>query len=242
MKKGKTVMAAGAVMLVLSACGQTESAEETQEDQGSLVIEKIDDADIQKMQNTDSTDTDSTGSNEQELTSNPQDEQEPIQNQQIQTEEMADESVLLYEDFLKNETSVANPYVEGMNLTVMDEKNYESEFEGARKKYAYVDVNNDDNPELIFKMSSDTSELMYILGICDDELVCFDVFESHTRSIDFGVYDYGLVWKMQDYDGFEMTFYSYTADGQPMEARRFTEENEADLAAYEGEEPDWIDL
>ncbi len=197
MKKRKTVMAAGAVMLVLSACGQ-EAVEESQKDKVSLVIENIDDTD-------------------------------EAQNAQ-------------YEAFLRNETSVANPYVEGMNLTVMDEKNYESEFEDAKKKYAYVDVNNDDNPELIFKMSSETSELMYILGICDDELVCFDVFESHTRSIDFGVYDYGLVWEMQDYDGFEMTFYSYTTDGQPMEARRFTEENEADLAAYEGEEPDWIDL
>lgn len=197
MKRRKTVMAAGAVMLVLSACGQ-EAVEESQKDKVSLVIENIDDTD-------------------------------EAQNAQ-------------YEAFLRNETSVANPYVEGMNLTVMDEKNYESEFEDAKKKYAYVDVNNDDNPELIFKMSSETSELMYILGICDDELVCFDVFESHTRSIDFGVYDYGLVWEMRDYDGFEMTFYSYTTDGQPMEARRFTEENEADLAAYEGEEPDWIDL
>lgn len=197
MKKRKTVMAAGAVMLVLSACGQ-EAVEESQKDKVSLVIENIDDTD-------------------------------EAQNAQ-------------YEAFLRNETSVANPYVEGMNLTVMDEKNYESEFEDAKKKYAYVDVNNDDNPELIFKMSSETSELMYILGICDDELVCFDVFESHTRSIDFGVYDYGLVWEMRDYDGFEMTFYSYTTDGQPMEARRFTEENEADLAAYEGKEPDWIDL
>lgn len=197
MRKKKTVMAAGAVMLVLSACGQ-EAVEESQKDKVSLVIENIDDTD-------------------------------EAQNAQ-------------YEAFLHNETSVANPYVEGMNLTVMDEKNYESEFEDAKKKYAYVDVNNDDNPELIFKMSSETSELMYILGICDDELVCFDVFESHTRSIDFGVYDYGLVWEMWDYDGFEMTFYSYTTDGQPMEARRFTEENEADLAAYEGKEPDWIDL
>lgn len=147
----------------------------------------------------------------------------------------------LYEAFLKNEISVANPYVEGMNLTVMDDKNYESEFEDAQKKYAYVDVNADDSPELIFKIGSDTSELMYILGVCDNELVCFDVFESHTRNISFGVYDYGLVWEIQNYDGFEETFYSYTADGQQMRARRFTEEDDADLAAHEGEEPEWID-
>lgn len=169
------------------------------------------------------------------------DEQETIQNQQVQTEELKDAGNLQYEAFLKNETSVTNPYVEGMNLTVMDDKGYESEFEDAQKKYAYVDVNGDENPELIFKISSYPSELMYILGICDNELACFDVFETHTKNIAFGVYDYGFVWEVQDYDGFEMTFYTYTADGQPVEARRFTEENRADIAAYEGEEPEWID-
>ena len=70
----------------------------------------------------------------------PQDEQKMTQSPQIQTEELADNRDLLYEAFLKNETSVTNPYVEGMNLTVMDDKEYESEFEDAQKKYAYVDV------------------------------------------------------------------------------------------------------
>lgn len=201
MKKRRMAMTVGAIILVLSACGQAESAE------------------IQEASN----------------------EQETMQSPQAQTEESADGGNTLYEAFLKNESSVANPYVEGMQLTVMDDKNYESEFEDAQKKYAYVDVNSDDNPELIFKISSDTSELMYILGICDNELICFDVFESHTRNISFGVYDYGLVWEIQNYDGFEMTLYSYTADGQQMRAKRFTEENEADIAACEGEEPEWID-
>lgn len=154
---------------------------------------------------------------------------------------LANLAAMMYEAFLKNEASVTNPYVEGMNLTVMDDKGYESEFEDAQKKYAYVDVNGDENPELIFKISSYPSELMYILGIYDNELVCFDVFETHTKNIAFGVYDYGFVWEVQNYDGFEMTYYTYTADGQPVEARRFTEENEADIAAYEGEEPEWID-
>ena len=171
----------------------------------------------------------------------PQDEQKMTQSPQIQTEELADNRDLLYEAFLKNETSVTNPYVEGMNLTVMDDKEYESEFEDAQKKYAYVDVNGDENPELIFKISSYPSELMYILGIYDNKLVCFDVFETHTKNIAFGVYDYGFIWEVQDYDGFEMTFYTYTADGQPMEVKHFLEENEADIAAYEGEEPEWID-
>ena len=30
-------------------------------------------------------------------------------------------------------------------------------------------------------------------------------------------------------------------DEQPMEVRHFTEENRADIAAHEGEEPEWID-
>ena len=160
---------------------------------------------------------------------------------QIPTEGLEDTRNSLYEAFLKNETSVPNPYVEGMNLTVMDDKTYESEFEDAQKKYAYVDVNGDENPELIFKISSYPSELMYILGIYNNELICFDVFETHTKNIAFGVYDYGFVWKMQNYDGFEMTFYTYTADGQPVRARRFTEEDDSSLAAHEGEEPEWID-
>ncbi len=160
---------------------------------------------------------------------------------QIPTEELADAGNSLYEAFLKNEASAANPYVEGMNLTVMDDEKYESEFEDVQKKYAYVDINDDENPELIFKMSSYSSELMYILGIYNNELVCFDVFETHTKSIAFGVYDYGFVWKIQHDNGFEMIFYTYTADGQPREVRRFTEGDEADIAAYEGEEPEWID-
>ncbi len=266
MKKMKIALAAGAFALVLSACGQAESAEGTKKEAEGLTIERIDDTDkAEETQSADLADTDAAESAEEEQPASaegdapekrddinpaePQkeegqtasEEQETIQNRQGQTEELTNAGNSLYEAFLKNEISVANPYVEGMNLTVMDDKNYESEFEDAQKKYAYVDVNADDSPELIFKISSDTSELMYILGVCDNELVCFDVFESHTRNISFGVYDYGLVWEIQNYDGFEETFYSYTADGQQMRARRFTEEDDADLAAHEGEEPEWID-
>lgn len=265
MKTIKIAMEAGAVVLALTACGQTESAEGAKKDAEGLVIERIDDTDkAEETQSSGLADTDATESTKEEqpvsaeddapekgdntdLTENPKgegqaasDEQETMQNRQGQTEESTDAGNSLYEAFLKNEISVANPYVEGMNLTVMDDKNYESEFEDAQKKYAYVDVNADDSPELIFKISSDTSDLMYILGICDNELICFDVFESHTRNISFGVYDYGLVWEIQNYDGFEMTLYSYTADGQQMRARHFTEGDEADIAAHEGEEPEWI--
>lgn len=203
MKKQQMAMAAGVVILVLSACGQTKSAEKERQEAS--------------------------------------DDQEMIPDLQEQTEGVSDAGNPLYEAILKNEIGVANPYVEGMELTVMDDEGYESEFENAWKEYAYVDVNNDENPELIFKISSNLSELMYIVGICDNELVCFDVFETHTKNIAFGVYDYGMVWEVRNYDGFEKTFYSYTTDGQPVEARRFTQEDGADIAAYEGEDVEWID-
>ncbi len=177
---------------------------------------------------------------EQKIIENSQNDQEIIQNSQVQAEELADASTFLYEAFLENKISVANPYAEDINLTVMDDKKYESEFEDTQKKYAYVDVNGDENPELILKISSYPSELMYILGIYDNKLICFDVFETHTKNIAFGVYDYGSVWMIQDYDSFEMTLYTYTADRQPIETRHFTEENKADITAYEGEEPEWI--
>lgn len=144
MKKQQMAMAAGVVILVLSACGQTESVEKERQEAS--------------------------------------DDQEMIPDSQEQTEGVSDAGNPLYEAFLKNEIGVANPYVEGMELTVMDDEGYESEFENAWKEYAYVDVNNDENPKLIFKISSNLSELMYIVGICDNELVCFDVFETHTKN------------------------------------------------------------
>lgn len=237
MKKMKIAMTAGAIILALSACGQIVDTKEARTESEKLMIEPIDDADeVQKTQGVDLADTDSAENiGEERPTVDGADE--------IDAAEKKDDTNLpeLYEAFLKNEIGVPNPYVEGMDLTVMDDKNYESEFEDVWKKYAYVDVNDDGNPELILKIGSNPSELMYILGIYDDELVCFDVFETHTKNIAFGVYDYGFVWEMQDYDGFGMTFYTYTAEGKPVEARHFTEENEADIAAYEGEEPQWID-
>ena len=78
--------------------------------------------------------------------------------QEIQAEEEADRNSL-YEAFLKNEISVANPYVEGDVLSVMSDEDYDGEFDGAEKKYAFVDVNMDDKEELVFKISAYPSEL-----------------------------------------------------------------------------------
>ena len=89
MKKQQMAMAAGVVILVLSACGQTESAEKERQEAS--------------------------------------DDQEMIPDLQEQTEGVSDAGNPLYEAFLKNEIGVANPYVEGMELTVMDDEGYESE-------------------------------------------------------------------------------------------------------------------
>ncbi len=149
---------------------------------------------------------------------------------------------IFYELFLKNESFIVrSPYDENVILTVMDDRKYESEFKNAKKSYALVDVDKDGWTELIFRISAYPSELMYIIGVYSEELVCFDVMETHTKNISFGVYDSGYVWWSQNYDGYEKIFYTYTTDGKREEVIRFTEEDEAEMAAYEGEEPEWFD-
>lgn len=252
MRKIKVVTAMGLVVLILSACGQTGNPEESptsaadgsvnnmQQDREKPVQNQQDETEMTKKPQ-DAPVMTQAPEDGQKPTQTPQDKPEMTQAPQVSTGGLSDTGNSQYEAFLKNEISVTNPYVEGMDLTVMDDKKYESEFEDAQKRYAYVDVNDDENPELIFKITSYPSELMYILGICNNELVCFDVFETHTKNIAFGVYDYGLVWEVQNLDDFGMTVYSYTADGQRMQARHFTQEDGADLAAYEGEEPEWME-
>lgn len=145
---------------------------------------------------------------------------------QNETQEEVDATIAesLYEAFLKNEISVANPFAEGTVLTVMDDKAYE--FGNAKKDYAFRDVNADGNSELIFRMGEDYSEIMYILGCHDNELICFDVMETHSKSMAFDLYDNGLVWWGQNYDGEEEVFYTYTSEGEPRELIHFVKENE----------------
>lgn len=147
----------------------------------------------------------------------------------------------LYEVFLNNEISVANPYVEGDMLSVMSDEDYDGEFDGAQKSYAFVDVNGDEQEELIFKITAYPSELMMVLGVYNDELICFDVMETHTSSIAFGVYDYGLVWKDESYDHFIRYIYEYTADGQPTIIRTFTEGDEDRMITFAGDDLEWSD-
>ncbi|MBR5126970.1 MAG: hypothetical protein IKU69_00895 [Roseburia sp.] len=147
----------------------------------------------------------------------------------------------LYEAFLNNEISVANPYVDGDTLSVMTDEDYDGEFDGAEKRYAFVDMNRDEQEELIFKITASPSELMMILGVVEGELICFDVMETHTKTIEFSVYDFGLAWKDESYDHFVRGIYHYGEDGQPSLIRTFTEGDEASMETFAGDEPEWMD-
>ena len=143
--------------------------------------------------------------------------------EEIQAEKVANRKSL-YEAFLNNEISVANPYVEGSVLSVMDDGDYE--FTNAKKEYALLDVNGDGAEELISRMTEDYSNIMYILGVSGEELVAFDVYETHSKSMAHGVYTNGIVWWGQNYDGEEEVFYTYNYDGAKRELIHFVKENE----------------
>lgn len=179
----------------------------------------------------------------------------------------------LYAAFLRNEISVPNPYMAGSELSFFDDKMYSQEehtFENATKCFSLVDVNNDDVSELVFKIYESPDELMYILGVQGDKLICYDVYETHTSHMAFGIYDNGIVTWGQNYDGDEDIYYSFDSEGKPYELIRFVREDtvsDSDLSydyyyldgdettkcilqsneeyknlisPYEGEEPEWF--
>ena len=135
----------------------------------------------------------------------------------------------LYAAFLRNEISVANPYAQEEEyispyLSFFDDRQYAPEhvFETSWKYFALVDVNQDGNPELAFKICNSPSELLYLLGVCDNELICFDVFETHTTHIGFDVYDNGnSYWGQNSYETNETIYYTYTSEGKARELIHF---------------------
>lgn len=151
----------------------------------------------------------------------------------------------LYAAFLRNEVRVANPYTAN-ELTFFDDREYG--FECPWKNFSLVDVNNDGDPELVFKMTQSPSEVLYIFGVQDDELICYDVFETHTTHMSFTVYDNGTVWWGQNYDGAESVGYTFTDDGKKQELIHFVWEETSDSNLYydyyylEGNEGDRFSL
>ena len=142
----------------------------------------------------------------------------------------------LYAAFLRNEISVRNPFVPedsgyDTELSFDDDKEYSSEesvFRCVRKSFSLVDVNNDGSPELVFMMVDSPSEVAYILGVQNDELICYYIHETHTSRMYFTVYDNGIVMWGQSYDGAESIYYTFTEDGKEHELIHFIREADAD--------------
>ena len=141
----------------------------------------------------------------------------------------------LYAAFLRNEISVKNPFVpedsgDDTELSFFDDRKvYEDTF---WKSFSFVDVNNDGNPELIFKMYNSPSKVVYILGIQDEKLICYDVMITHTTHMAFFVFDNGIVEWGQNYDGEEGRYYTFTEDGKEHELIHFIREADSDSDLY----------
>lgn len=176
----------------------------------------------------------------------------------------------LYAAFLRDEISVVeNPYA-GYNaeLSFFDDREiYEGSF---RKSFSLVDVNHDNAPELVFRMTDSPSDVVYILGVQDDQLICYGIEETHTMHMGFSIYDNGIVTWGQNYNGEEERYYTFTEDGKEHELIHFVrdagsdsdlyydyyylegnkeswfslQDNEAYeslVSSYQGEEPEWFD-
>lgn len=173
-------------------------------------------------------------------------EREYIQNDtsvEVQDAESKKEVVYmhsLYVQFLKGEITVTNPFTQGMEdsiqeLSFFDDEQYDGEFEYPEKSFALQDMNGDDTEELIFRIEESPSELIYILGIVEDELVCFDVFETHTSNMGYTVYDNGYVW-FGCFDE-EEEYYTFDSEGKPTDIHKaehieFAEEDELISVAW----------
>lgn len=134
-----------------------------------------------------------------------------------------------------------NPYNPEVPISFFQEEYYEQETDTFNKKtltkyFTLVDVNSDNCEELIFSIKDGLDEIMVILGIVDQKLIVFDVFETHTSHISFTIFDHGIVMAGQNYDGEEYKYYSYDRYGKPKE------EFDSISTQYQGALPVWHNL
>lgn len=133
----------------------------------------------------------------------------------------------LYKKFLQGEIKAKAVYDRDTVLSFYEEETYweieENAFpkEVLKKYFALVDVNGDKEEELIFWITADMDELMYILGCIDGELVAYDVFETHTTHMSFSIWDNGIAWWGQNYTGEEDVYFTYGKDGAAEELIHF---------------------
>lgn len=100
------------------------------------------------------------------------------------------------------------------------------------KNFALVDMNNDGKEELIFDLYKDGDGLMFILGKGKKhELVCYDVFETHSSNVGFRINDNGTVtYRVLE----DSQLYSYDSNGKRQELLFLHRENYPDTALSYG--------
>lgn len=130
----------------------------------------------------------------------------------------------IYVSYLKNETSVENPYVEGDSLNILDYKeDYTTEYEGATIGYALVDVNGDGKNELVVDISNSSDQLLEIFTIADGKLKVVDIFESHNFRMGASVYANGIVMEETTVDDTVSSYFTYDLSGNRKDMITFYE-------------------
>lgn len=153
----------------------------------------------------------------------------------------------LYLSFLHGQiqlpnTSYLSQSTEGYNqsISVLADEEYENnEFEGAVKQFALCDLNKNGTDELIFKMEAGKYQLIYILGIQNGELTCYDAFEIHTSGLsEYEVFENGYVLRLFTV---EEIFVEYDSDGTGLQKLHFEGYQEGDPTyEYYYESPDGL--
>lgn len=138
----------------------------------------------------------------------------------------------LYCRFLYGEADMPILFVkdtgeEASSLDFYAEENNKTEFTSPHKQFALCDITGDGREELIFKIQDDPEELLFMIGIRDQELICYDMWETHTPRIGFKLYDNGVLCFGQTHTKAEEIFYKYDENGAASELLHFGRDEEA---------------